>query len=175
MNIKEKKKRHDLYSGFLFYSIGNCKNAFKYLKETNQELNEAWNSGKTNNLNELGEKDRVFKDYLILKIAGLFDSSKDTISLLNFAYFLEKEFSDGKQFFENLELIREKYKTIIERIIKNRHKVVAHTDDKELHNLIHMQDLLDMPIPQLLKEIEDLLASVSCPIFPIGKGPCHVI
>ena len=76
---------------------------------------------------------------------------------------------------KNLALIYDKYKDIIERIITNRHKVVAHTDDQELHNLIYTKDLLGMSIPQLLKEIEDLLATMSCPVFPVGGEPRHVV
>lgn len=175
MNIDQIKEKHNLYIGFLSYSTGNCKNAFKYLCEANQQLNDAWQLGETSKLNDLGQRDRVFKDYLILKIAGLFDKHEDTLSLPNFASFLEREFSDGNQFSQYLEKINNNYKDIVEKIITNRHKVVAHTDHKELSNLIHTQDLLDMPILELLKEIENLLATVSSPTFPVGQKPRNII
>jgi hypothetical protein len=175
MNRDQLSEKHDAFTGFLFYSIGNCQNAFRYLKETNDQLNAAWRSGETSKLNELGQHDRIYKDYLILKIAGLFDKHSDTLSLPNFAAFLEREFSDGKRFAESLEVICSKYEDIIKQITANRHKVVAHAGREGLANLLYTQDLLAMPIPTLLKEIENLLATVSSPIFPVGQKPHHAI
>jgi hypothetical protein len=168
MDIYKRKHKHDLYYGAISYSIGNCKNAFRYLKKTNDELNECWRSGRTDNINELGQHDRVFKDYLILKVAGLFDKHNDALSLITFKSFLEKAFPEFyKQFSTGLDKINFEYKDTISKIIQSRHKIVAHSDKDGFDNLIHTQDLLEMPIPNLLKDVENLLASVSNPTFPV--------
>ncbi len=171
MDIHEKKKKYDLYCGSISYGIGNCKNAFEYLKKTNNELNECWRTGKTDNINELGQHDRVFKDYLILKIAGLFDKSGDSLSLITFRTFLKTAFPEFyKQFPEGLDGILAEFGEIIQQITKSRNKVVAHSNKDRPDNLIHTQDLLSMPIPKLLKDSENLLASVSSPTFPVKAG-----
>lgn len=172
MDIHLKKRRADLFDGSLMYSIGNCKNAFRYLEETNKLLNEVYQIGPTTNLNELGHKDRVFKDYLILKIASLFDKNSKTLSLYTLDKFLKNEIpTKSKDFSIGFKLILSAYGKHIDQIVATRHNVVAHSGEDGLDNFMHTADLLSMPIPELLSEIEKLVAEAHITTFPVADYP----
>ncbi|MEK9194848.1 MAG: hypothetical protein AAB975_00595, partial [Patescibacteria group bacterium] len=159
--IYQIKKGLDSYVGSIQYTVGNCKNAFMYLKQKNDELNEAWRDGRTNNLNELGHLDKVFKDYLILKIAIFFDKCDDVISLFSLQKFFQNNLSDREDLFlSGFAEIQNNYQDTINKIVKVRHKTVAHTGDDFLYNILYTQDLLAMPVMELLKDIENLVAQI---------------
>lgn len=149
------------YFGFLMYSLDNCKRAFEDLGKHNKALNEGMKL--TNNitgkeLNELGRLDRVLKDYIILKVANLFDRDSRTLSLLQLQSFLEELAPvTGAYFSEEFRKIRNEYREHIALIRNNRNKVVAHTESKEYDSLMHTHDLLAMPLVLMLKALEGTL------------------
>ena len=168
MDVTYVKRNIDLYVGSIQYGVGNCKNAYTYLKQKNEELNEAWRAPKTGNINELGHLDRGFKDYLILKIASLFDKRDDTLSLFSLQKFFKNNLPDQEDLFlPGFWEIQGKYRDAIQKIVNARHKVVAHTGDKFFDNLIHTEDLLTMPIMEMLKDIENLTGQVGTITFPV--------
>lgn len=172
MDIYTKKRKSDLFNGSLMYSIGNCKNAFHYLEETNKLLNEVYRVGPTTNLNELGHKDHVFKDYLILKIASLFDKNSKTLSLCTLDKFLKKEIpTKTNDFAVGFKSILSIYGKHIDKIVATRHNIVAHSGEDGLDNFMHTADLLSMPIPELLSEIEKLVAEAHITTFPVADYP----
>ncbi|OFZ34368.1 MAG: hypothetical protein A3D92_21395 [Bacteroidetes bacterium RIFCSPHIGHO2_02_FULL_44_7] len=168
MDVTYIKHRLDLYVGSIQYGVGNCKNAYAYLKQKNDELNEAWRNGTTHSLNELGHLDKVFKDYLILKIAGLFDKRGDTLSLFSLQKFLQNNLPDSEGLFApGFVEIQNKYQDTIKKVVKVRHKAVAHTSDDFPDNILYTQDLLAMPIMEFLKDVENLAAQVGTITFPV--------
>lgn len=168
MDIYQIKQKLNLYEGSIQYGVGNCKNAFTYLKQKNDELNEAWRDGRTNNLNELGHLDKVFKDYLILKIANLFDKRGDTLSFFSLQKFFQKNLPDREDLFSpSFAKIKSEYEDTINKIVKVRHKAVAHMGNDFLDNILHTQDLLVMPIMELLKDIENLVGQIGTITFPM--------
>ena len=63
--------------------------------------------------------------------------------------------------------IQKNYQDTIHKIVKVRHETVAHTSDDFLDNILHTQDLLAMPIMELLKDIENLVAQIGTITFPM--------
>ena len=151
------------YTGLLMYSLDNCKNAFEDLESFNKELNERFYSNDfksdIKDFNKLGRINRVLKDYLILKIRTLFDKDPRTLSLLQLEEFLIKSKPEvGEQFKKELSDIRERYAGTLEQIKRIADKVVAHADNEEVE-LLHTADLLNNPIPSLVRELELLIVA----------------
>lgn len=169
----KKKEGYDLYYGTLLYLVEICKKNFSELQAVNRKAEIYWEVGRPEDmvrLNELSIKERNLRSILIIDIAKMFESKHGTISLINFKHFLEQEFREiAKKYSDELERILLSNKSTIDKIIINRHKVVAHIefDKKDFvkKRLIYTEDLLEMPITRLLKEIEDLLAGLDNPHY----------
>lgn len=101
--------------GYLEYIIKNCEFALDELCKINKELNEGMSPNSNADVNRLGALDRMIKDYLIIRVAGLFDKDARTISFENF-------------FRNNLEFDSIKNEDIIKSILEVRHRFVAHSD-----------------------------------------------
>ncbi|MEK7083480.1 MAG: hypothetical protein AAB972_04860 [Patescibacteria group bacterium] len=101
-----------------------------------------------------------------MKIAILFDKRDDVISLFSLQKFFRKHLSDREDLFlPGFAEIQKNYQDTIHKIVKVRHKTVAHTSDDFLDNILHTQDLLAMPIMELLKDIENLSAQIGTITF----------
>ncbi len=69
-----------LVNGYLKYVVENCKTAFDELCKTNKELNIGMNQESNADINHLGAMNRMIQDYLVIRVAGLFDKDNRTIS-----------------------------------------------------------------------------------------------
>lgn len=101
--------------GYLKYVIENCEIAIDELCKINKELNEGMNPDSNADVNRLGALDRMIKDYLIIRVAGLFDKDTRTISFENL-------------FGDDSELDSIKNENIIKDILEVRNRFVAHSD-----------------------------------------------
>lgn len=70
-------------NGYLKYVIENCKTAFDELCRVNNELVAGMHPRSNADVNHLGALNRMIQDYLIIRIAGLFDSDSRVISFEN--------------------------------------------------------------------------------------------
>ncbi len=101
--------------GRLNYVLENCQTAYRELCRVNKELQEAMNTSSPINPQPLGDLNRMIQDYLIVRIAGLFDKDSRVISFATL-------FHGSKE----LQSIRKE--KVIKDIIHNRHNWVAHNN-----------------------------------------------
>lgn len=104
-------------NGYLRYVIENCEVAIDELCRINEKLLAGMSLDSSVDVNKLGAYNRMIQDYLIIRVAGLFDKDKRTISLAN-------TFSDDSIF----ESARNE--DIIKYILDTRNKFVAHSEEK---------------------------------------------
>ena len=67
-------------NGYLKYVIENCKTAFDELCKTNKELIVGMSPESNADVNRLGALNRMIQDYLVIRVAGLFDKDTRTVS-----------------------------------------------------------------------------------------------
>ncbi|MBU1177138.1 MAG: hypothetical protein V1901_00310 [Patescibacteria group bacterium] len=115
------------------------------LRNTNSELVLEWTTPViSGNENELGKLNRILQDYLIIRVANLFDRDTRAIS------------------FENTELKNNanyksiKKEEIIKYIIDQRCNFVAHWNKKR-GNFIDTAKILDSDLDNILCDLEKLL------------------
>jgi len=106
-------------NGYLKYVVENCKTAFDELCKTNKELIDGMRLESNADVNRLGALNRMIQDYLVMRIAGLFDKDSRTISFNN-------------AFPKNQEVESIEREEIIKSIVENRNRFVGHSD----HNYI---------------------------------------
>ena len=108
--------------GSLLYILQNCQTAFEELRRLNEELAFALKPDvKVENINRIGALHRMTQDYLIVRVAGLFDNDRRTASFQNLCP-TDKEFLAIKE------------EAIIKYFIEFRHNFSAHL------NLVRMQN-----------------------------------
>lgn len=105
--------------GYLKYVIENCEVAFTELCRVNGELRAGMNPDSAADVNRLGAYNRMIQDYLIIRIAGLFDKDARTISFAN-------------SFVGNLVVESARGEEIIKYILETRNKFVAHSEKKSI-------------------------------------------
>lgn len=133
--------------GYLKYAIENCKEALKELNKINQLLKDSMVFESRTASNHLGMLNRIFQDYLIIKVSSLFDKGPKTISFINV------DNNDGE-----IRSIRQE--KIIDELITERHRAVAHSEeeyitDGTIHLLTH--EILDSNLNELLIRLELIL------------------
>ena len=104
-------------NGYLKYVIENCEIALTELCRINGELRVGMSPDSVADVNRLGAYNRMIQDYLIIRIAGLFDKDAKTISFTN-------------SFADNLVVESARSEEIIKYILKTRNKFVAHSEKK---------------------------------------------
>lgn len=102
-------------NGYLKYVLENCEIALNELCRINKELKAEMNLNSNADVNRLGALDRMIKDYLVIRVAGLFDKDIRTISFENL-------------FKNNPKLDSIKNENIIKELLEVRHKFIAHSD-----------------------------------------------
>ena len=108
--------------GALLYIIRNCQTSFDELSTLNNNLSSALNSKiEINDINHIGALHRMTQDYLIIRLAGLFDKDARTVSFENFCP------TDG-------DYISIKNENIIKYLIEYRNNFSAHA------NLVRMKN-----------------------------------
>jgi len=125
------EKNIEVFDGMLIYLLDNCIFAYSQLCRINKELNKEHNKIKrkdfssTVDMNDLGAMHRMIQDYLIVRVGGLFDTTKypkkgGDDEVVSF----EKMYSGN-----NIYRVAKKQE-IIEYIVDKRHNFVAHTNRK---------------------------------------------
>lgn len=125
------KKDIQISDGVLIYLLDNCIFAYDQLCRINKELNDEHSKIKrkdfssTVDMNKLGAMNRMIQDYLIIRVGGLFDTTK----------YSKKGGADEVISFEEKYSGNSIYKTarkqeIIKYIVDKRHNFVAHTNKK---------------------------------------------
>lgn len=139
-------------TGYLEYVVDNCLVAYSELCSVNEQLREGMCATTVDvDVNKLGALNRMIQDYLIVRVAGLFDKRKDAISF-------ESLFSCNKTY-SNL-----RDKEIIQYIIRNRHKFVAHNDIISVNSGGHFpstERICDPVLKEILESLKGLLHSES--------------
>lgn len=106
-------------NGYLKYVIENCEVALAELRRINGELRAGMSPDSTADVNRLGAYNRMIQDYLIVRIAGLFDKDTRTISFAN-------------SFAENPVVESARSEEIIKYILRKRNKFIAHSEKKSI-------------------------------------------
>jgi len=134
-------------NGYLKYVVENCKTAFDELCKTNKELIGGMRPESSADVNRLGALNRMIQDYLVIRIAGLFDKDSRTISFNN-------------AFPKNQEAESIEREEIIERIVENRNRFVGHSDHdyiSEGNFAIPTNEICGSNLKTLLERLERLL------------------
>jgi len=134
-------------NGYLKYVIENCKTAFDELCRTNKELIDGMRTESNADVNRLGAFNRMIQDYLVIRVAGLFDKDSRTISFTN-------------TFPKNQEVESIEQEEIIKKIIENRNRFVGHSDHdyiSEGNFAIPTNEICGSNLKTLLEKLERLL------------------
>ena len=134
-------------NGYLKYVIENCKTAFDELCKTNKELINGMRTESNADVNRLGAFNRMIQDYLVIRVAGLFDKDNRTISFTN-------------TFPKNQEVESIEQEEIIKKIIENRNRFVGHSDHdyiSEGNFAIPTNEICGSNLKTLLEKLERLL------------------
>lgn len=139
-----KNLKSDIH-GHLEYLIQNCATAFEELRRLNSELLKLFISDEeAEDINRIGALHRMVQDYLIVRVAGLFDAESYTVS---FDIIFRED--------ENYKRIKKE--DIIQYIVRLRHTFVAHRHKKLVDGLPETGKILESNLLDLLKELEALL------------------
>jgi len=134
-------------NGYLKYVIENSKTAFDELCRTNKELINGMRTESNADVNRLGAFNRMIQDYLVIRVAGLFDKDNRTISFTN-------------TFPKNQEVESIEQEEIIKKIIENRNRFVGHSDHdyiSEGNFAIPTNEICGSNLKTLLEKLERLL------------------
>ncbi|HEX9721747.1 MAG TPA: hypothetical protein VGA53_00610 [Candidatus Paceibacterota bacterium] len=133
--------------GYLKYVVENCKTAFDELCKINKELAAGMSPESNADVNHLGALKRMIQDYLVIRVAGLFDKDSRTISFNN-------------AFSQNQEVKNIEQEEIIKKIIENRNRFVGHSDHdyiSEGNFAIPTNEICNSNLRSLLERLEKLL------------------
>jgi hypothetical protein len=111
--------------GLLSYLLDNCIFAYEQLCKINKELAQGMNLDSSADVNYIGGMDRMIKDYLVVRVYGLFDGTQHMAK-----GGIDEVMSFEKIFSENEVYKSAKKEEIIKYITNKRHNFVAHTNQK---------------------------------------------
>ena len=134
-------------NGYLKYVVENCKTAFDELCKTNKELIDGMRLESNADVNRLGALNRMIQDYLVMRIAGLFDKDSRTISFNN-------------AFPKNQEVESIEREEIIKSTVENRNRFVGHSDHNYISEgnfAIPTNEIRGSNLKTLLERLERLL------------------
>lgn len=131
------------YIGYLKYAVTNCLLAFEELQRTNTELLKKMSQDEPININRTGSLNRIVQDYLIVRVAGLFDKDSRTVSFFH-------EFHNDKNY------LRIRGSEIIVYLIHMRNKFVAHKE-KNHFEFPTTSKILQSNLCSLLDDLLELL------------------
>ena len=138
----------DNTKGFLKYLLENCLFAYSELCKVNKALVEGMSLASGADVNHLGAMNRMIQDYLIIRVAGLFDEDKQNRGVASF----------GKLFSDNDDFKKIKSEKVIKYIINQRHNFVAHNNqDHTENNFPITAEICDTNLKELLERLERLL------------------
>ena len=95
------------------------------------------------NPNEYGRLDRILKEYIVIKVVALIDKDKHTFSLLHLKN-------------NQINTLLQKYSEMLKTMKKNRDKAFSHHEKHFIENeeIMHTDDLFDLPLIDFLDEVE---------------------
>ncbi|MCR4314629.1 MAG: hypothetical protein NUV84_05290 [Candidatus Uhrbacteria bacterium] len=133
--------------GILEYIVENCERAFDELQRLNAELHAA-RAASDVDVGHMGDMHRIVQDYLVVRVAGLFDKRADVISFA-------KWFSDDSSY---KQIQKEE---IIQDLIKTRHNFVAHNNQENINRNFFpdTEKILNSNLRPLLERLKNLLKS----------------
>ncbi len=134
-------------NGYLKYVVENRKTAFDELCKTNKELIVGMSPESNADVNCLDALNRMIQDYLVIRVAGLFDKDSRTISFCN-------------AFSQNQEVGNIEQEKIIKKIIENRNRFVGYSDNdyiSEGNFTIPTNEICSSNLKTLLERLERLL------------------
>ena len=134
-------------NGYLKYVVENCKNALDELCKANKELVVGMSLASNADVNHLGALDRIIKDYLVNRVAGLFDKDNRTISF-------------NTAFPNNQEVKKIKREEIIKKVMENRNRFVAQSDHDYIFKdnfAMSTNEICESNLKSLLERLEQLL------------------
>lgn len=133
-------------NGYLRYVIENCEVALEELCQINEKLRIGMGPNSTADVNKLGAYNRMIQDYLIIRVAGLFDKDTRTASFAN-------TFS-GNPSFESA-----RNKNIVKYILDTRNKFVAHSEEKWITNgnFPETSKICNSNLKEILEKLKSLI------------------
>ncbi len=133
--------------GYLKYVVRNCRTAVDELCTMNSELREGVNPDSTADINRLRAHERMVKDYLVIRVAGLFDKDTRAISLYN-------------DLPKNRTVKEIESEPIIKKIKESRDRFVAHSDRDHIETedfIVPTEEIYSSNIRDLLERLEKVL------------------
>ena len=139
------------YKYVLDYILQNCIVAYDELCTVNKKLNKGMCPDSDVDVNHLGAMDRMIKDYLIIRVGGLFDKTT----------YPRKGEVDEVVSCEKILSTNETYKSmgdkkIIKYIINKRHNFVAHTNKN--FDVPKSSKICDSDLREILLKLKDLVS-----------------
>ena len=134
-------------NGYLKYVVENCKTAFDELCRTNKELAIGMSPESNADVNRLGAFNRMIQDYLVIRVAGLFDKDTRTISF-------------NTAFLKNQKVESIEREEIVKKIIENRNRFVGHSERDYISDgnfAIPTNEICNSNLKNLLEKLERLL------------------
>lgn len=139
--------------GYLNYTIENCLFAYDELCKVNNELNQGMKSDSNADVNHLGAMDRMIKDYLIIRVGGLFDKTEYRTN-----GGIDEVISFKKVLFNSQDFKSIEGQEIIKYIIEQRHNFVAHANKDYIeNNFPSTAKICESDLRELLKKMQKLL------------------
>lgn len=133
-------------NGYLRYVIKNCDVALDELRQINEKLRMGMSPNSTARVNKLGAYNRMIQEYLIIRVAGLFNEGTRTVSFAN-------TFSDNPAF----ESARDE--NIVKYILDTRNKFVAHSEEKWItnDNFPETNKICNSNLKEILEKLKSLI------------------
>ncbi len=137
----------------LDYILQNCIFAFDELCRVNKRLIAGLSPSSNADVNHLGAMNRMIQDYLIIRVAGLFDKTEYRTNGANDEVVSFEKIYRGDQKYKEL-----KQEEVIKYIINQRDNFVAHTNKNHIeNNFPATRKICDSNLKELLKDLADLL------------------
>jgi hypothetical protein len=128
----------------LRYLVENCQIALKKLQELNIEPIRAMQQNNPINPNPIGDLHRIVQDYLIVRVAGLFDKQTNTSSFEN-TYGTNEQYKQLK----NEEIVR--------YMIKMRNTFVAHVPQNLPNSFPDTQKIISSNLSSVFQNLINIL------------------
>ncbi len=134
--------------GYLEYVLENSERAFDELQKLNIELRQGMRLDSNADVGRIGNLHRIVQDYLIVRVAGMFDKNSEVISF-------ERWFKDDATY----QSIHRNQ--IIVDLVKLRNNFVAHNNHRNVEGdaFPETQQILNSNVKSLLLRLRELLNS----------------
>lgn len=133
--------------GYLKYVIENCEIALEELCRINEELRGGMNPDSNADVSRLGAYNRMIQDYLLIRIAVLFDKGTRTVSFIN-------------SFPGNSVVKSAQNEKVIQYILGFRNKIIAHSEKEwlQIGNFPITDEICDSNLKGILRNLKSLVS-----------------